>query len=60
LSGSPSQSAKPLSHSGAHEPSEHTAMPWLLMHDWLQLPQLATPSDVLASQPLLASPSQSS
>jgi hypothetical protein len=54
-----SQSPKLLSHVGEHKPAEHVATPWALLHDCEQLPQVAVTSDVLASQPLIGSPSQS-
>ena len=59
LLASASQSPKPLLHIGEHNPPTQTAAPCGLLHDSAQLPQLVTASEMLASQPLLVSASQS-
>jgi hypothetical protein len=54
-----SQSPKPSSHVGEHKPLAHATLPCGLMQESEQLPQVADASEVLASQPFVASPSQS-
>jgi hypothetical protein len=60
LTMSPSQSPKPLAeHIGAQVPALQLVLPFGLVHESAQPPQLASVSEVLVSQPLAGLPSQS-
>jgi hypothetical protein len=56
---SASQSAKPAEQFGAHKPSAHDAVPCAFTQERPHIPQLATESSVLNSQPFAVSVSQS-
>jgi hypothetical protein len=59
LTASASQSAKFASQLGEHRPDAHIVPPCMFVHERLQLPQLMVSLEVVASQPLLGSASQS-